>query len=129
MEPASMDRLHENIRRVRMRLGYSQDDMADLMGIERSTYSNFELGKTKLFGSSMSKFASAVKMSEEEILLDGGPLTAGYLNAGGIEERLDAMETRLKAMEASIGAVETTLGKISGQLEILTAALKRKTSK
>jgi len=117
-----MDRLHENIRRVRMRLGYSQDDMAELMDIERSTYSNFELGKTKLFGSSMTKFAKAVNMSEEEILLDGGPLTAGYLSAGGIEERLDSLEGRIEALSAK-------LDKLSRKLDILLAAAGEKAPK
>ena len=98
-----------------MRLGYSQDDIADLMGVERSTYSNFELGKTKLFGSCMTKFAAAVNMSEEEILLDGGPLTAGYLNAGGIEDRLDYLETKIDTLSRRIDDLSRKLDALAAK--------------
>ena len=102
-----MDKIHENIRRVRVRKGYSQDEMADLMGIERSTYSNFELGKTMLFSKNMTRFAEVVGMTEEEILLDGSPLTAGYLQAGLLEDRIEAMEDKL----------DTILSLLSGRKE------------
>ena len=90
-----MDKLHENIRRVREQKGYSQDVMADLMKIERSTYSNFELGKTKLFAKNMTRFAKAMGMSEEEILFGRAPLTAGYLQDGVLEDRMEAIESKL----------------------------------
>ncbi len=100
-----MDRFHENIRRARLKKGYSQDDMADLMGIERSTYSNFELGKTKLFAKCMTRFAETLGMSEEEILLDGSPLTAGYLQAGVLEDRIDAQELKLDRLSEKLDKV------------------------
>lgn len=96
-----MDKLHENIRRIRFRKGYSQDEIADLMGVERSTYSNFETGRTKLFCRCMTLFAEAVGMTEEEILMDNGPLTSGYLQAGGLEDRVDSLERKIdKLLEA-----------------------------
>ncbi len=100
-----MDKFHENIRRVRERLGYSQDVMADLMGIERSTYSNFELGKTRLFAKSMTRFAKAIGLTEEEILLDGSQLTAGYLQSGVLEDRLEAVESKIDAISDKLDAI------------------------
>ncbi len=93
-----MDKLHENIRRVREQKGYSQEVMADLMKIERSTYSNFELGKTKLFAKNMTRFAKAMGMTEEEILFPAAPLTAGYLQSGLFEDRLEALESKMDSI-------------------------------
>ena len=110
-----MDKLHENIRRVRIKLGYSQDDMAEKMGIERSTYSNFELGKTKLFGKSMTRFAAAVGLSEEEILLDETALTAGYLQSGVLEDRIDALEAKIDLVNNKLDAVLSILSEGAGK--------------
>ncbi|MBQ1682692.1 MAG: helix-turn-helix transcriptional regulator [Bacteroidales bacterium] len=74
-----MGKVHEYIKKLRIQGGYSQDEMADLMGIERSTYSNFELGKTNLFSRNLAKFARVIGKDEEDILL-GEPRLRGYLS-------------------------------------------------
>ena len=101
-----MDKLHENIRRVREQKGYSQEVMADLMKIERSTYSNFELGKTKLFAKNMTRFAKAMGMTEEEILFPGTPKTAGYLHTGLFEDRLEALESKMDSIIALLKSLK-----------------------
>ncbi len=85
-----MGKVHEYIKKLRIQGGYSQDEMADLMGIERSTYSNFELGKTNLFSRNLAKFARVIGKDEEDILL-GEPRLRGYLSENDIAERLDAL--------------------------------------
>jgi transcriptional regulator with XRE-family HTH domain len=112
-----MDKIHENIRRIRMRNGYSQDEMADLMGVERSTYSNFETGKTKLFSKSMSLFAAAVGMTEEDIIIGAIPparLTSGYLQEGGVSDRLDAVEARMEELCGLLQRMSVQLDDLAG---------------
>ena len=85
-----MGKVHEYIKKLRIQGGYSQDEMADLMGIERSTYSNFELGKTNLFSRNLAKFARVIGKDEEDILL-GEPRLRGYLSESDVADRLDAL--------------------------------------
>lgn len=101
----TIDKFHENIRRERANKGYSQDDIADKMGIERSTYSNFELGKTKLFAKNMYRFAEVVGKSEEEILLGNAPLTAGYLQEGHLEDRINLLDARIDILSEKLDTI------------------------
>lgn len=109
---ATIDKFHENIRRERANKGYSQDDIAEKMGIERSTYSNFELGKTKLFAKNMYRFAEIVGKSEEEILLGNTPLTAGYLQEGILEDRINVLDAKIDLVSEKL---DTILSLLSGR--------------
>ena len=93
----SMSKVLENIRRIRTSNGYSQDQMADLMDVERTTYNNFETGKTRLYSKSFSRFASVMGMSEEEIIFGEKPgLTHGYLQSGNLEDKINSLEEKVK---------------------------------
>ena len=96
-----MGQVHEYIKKLRIQKGYSQDEMADLMGIERSTYSNFELGKTNLFSRNLTKFAQVLQIDEEDILL-GEPKLRGYLSENDLAERLDALSEQIEALTETI---------------------------
>ncbi len=48
--------------------GFTQAAMADELGIGRTTYVNFESGKTKLFCKTLSRFAEYMGVKEEEVL-------------------------------------------------------------
>ena len=110
-----MDKLHENIRRVRINSGYSQDEIADKMGIERSTYSNFELGKTRLLSRNMSKFSNVTGLSEEEILL-GDAAGRGYLSEGVLSERIDALSANIDGMASQLEALTAAVDKLRRKL-------------
>lgn len=98
-----MSKVLENIRNLRIRKGYSQDEMAELMDIERTTYNNFETGKTKLFSKSFSRFASVMGLSEEEIIFADRPgLTHGYLQIGTLEDKINALDAKVEALSAAI---------------------------
>ncbi len=108
-----MEKTLDTIRRIRLQRGYSQDEMADLMGVERSTYSNFETGKTKLFSKSMSRFAEVLGITEEEIILGGPrPLTAGYLQEGTLEDRMEAIESKLDTLNELLRQLNDALNSI-----------------
>ncbi len=108
-----MDKVHENIRRQRLRLGLSQDEMADRMGIERTTYSNFELGKTKLFSRNMSLFCKASGLSEEEVLFDD--LLESRLNDSGMDERLQEMTLEIRELRKTVESLSRQIGKLIRQ--------------
>lgn len=65
------DKLHLNIRRFREQNGFSQSSMADELGIGRTTYVNFETGKTRLYCKTLEKLARYFGVTEEEILSGG----------------------------------------------------------
>ncbi len=62
------DKFHINIRKFRESKGLSQSAMAEELGIGRTTYINFERGKTRLFCKTLYKFAKYMGVKEEDIL-------------------------------------------------------------
>lgn len=43
----NLEQLNDRLKFQRLRIGYSQQNIADLLGINRSTYTYYESGKTK----------------------------------------------------------------------------------
>ena len=97
--------MHANIRRFREDNGYSQTSMADELGIGRTTYINFETGKTRLFCKTLEKLAGHFKVTEEDILFskeDEELLQSSVENEKKLivqeyEARLSAMNEKLEA--------------------------------
>jgi transcriptional regulator with XRE-family HTH domain len=58
----------ENIRILRESKGYSQDYMAELMGITQSAYARFERGVTKTDLKTIDLIAQALEMSVIDVL-------------------------------------------------------------
>ena len=68
------DNLHTYIRRLREGAGLSQGAMADELDIGRTTYINFETGRTKPFSRCMSLFAGFFGKSESDLIVESlGP--------------------------------------------------------
>lgn len=65
-----LDEAHIRIRKLREEKGLTQAEMAETLDIGRTTYVNFETGKTKLYSQTLSKFAAYMGVGEEEILFD-----------------------------------------------------------
>lgn len=105
-----MDKLHENIKSVRIRQGYSQEQIAEEMGIDRSTYNKFESGKTRLFTPNMMRFKAAVGMSEEEILLGDHP--KGYLREGSLEDRIEELSLKIDMLFDQVEDIASAIRKI-----------------
>lgn len=61
----------KNIRRIREKLGLSQQAMADSLGVSRTAYRNFENGDTRIFSTYVSRLASLSSMTEEEVVFGG----------------------------------------------------------
>lgn len=104
-----MDEPHHIIKSIREDLGYSQLRMSELMGIDRSTYINFERGVTKLVSRNLAKFLEVTNHRVEQIFCSargaGGPLTAGYLGESGIADRLDALTEEIAELKDMIAGL------------------------
>ena len=57
-----------NIRNLRKKTGYTQKQVADLLGLDRSTYSYYELGKIKPDVATIMKLANIFGVHYTEIL-------------------------------------------------------------
>ena len=111
-----MGKVHEYIKKLRVKSGYSQDEMADLMGIERSTYSNFELGKTNLFSPNLAKFAQVLGLSEDEIL-QGEPKPRGYVSEGELSDRIDELSGKIDILSCQVETLTETINLLSQKLD------------
>ncbi|MBL0302268.1 MAG: helix-turn-helix transcriptional regulator [Cytophagaceae bacterium] len=68
---------NENLRKLRNKINYSQEFMADKLGMDHSSYNRLENGKQKLKMEDIPKIATAFNKSKEEILTE---LTGWTLN-------------------------------------------------
>lgn len=79
---------HDRIRSLRKQRGLSQTQMAEALGISRTTYINFEAGRTKLYSENLSLFAQHFALSEQQILF-GEAASSDILNDNAnLSERL-----------------------------------------
>lgn len=61
----------ERIQRFRTELGYTQEDLADLCGVDASCISRWETGKWSPSASNSLRLAQALKVSIEDLYDDG----------------------------------------------------------
>lgn len=64
----SEKKILDHIRNLREELGLSQAALADELGIGRTSYVNFEKGKTRIFCKTLTKFARYCGLSETDII-------------------------------------------------------------
>lgn len=64
----SQNILGESLRRLREKSGYTQQQIANVLNIDRSTYSYYELGKTSPDISTLLTLAGIFSVSLEELL-------------------------------------------------------------
>ena len=61
----------ENLRLLRQSMNYTQAELADLLGISRSTYANYEVGKRSPDIDMLVKLSQALKVSMDELFGNG----------------------------------------------------------
>ena len=62
------DFFHINLRRARERAGLSQSELADEIGVGRTTIVSLESGRTRLFNKTVSLIAKRLGVSDEALL-------------------------------------------------------------
>ena len=130
----SYDKVHTNIRKFREKAGLSQAMMAEELGVGRTTYINFETGKVKLFGKTLTRFAEYFSVSEEELLSAGDSVELLRERQSfeeqkraiieDYEKRLSAMNEKLGSMSRLIEAHEMTIRTLTETNSFLMSRLK-----
>ena len=61
-------KIGDNIRAVRKRIGYSQEEFADIVGFSRSYYTEIETGKRNISILNLIRIIQALKVDPHEII-------------------------------------------------------------
>ena len=119
--------MNANIRKIRIEMGLTQSEMAERMGVGRSTYCNLEYGRTSLFSKALVRFAEVCGKkvleiisgrSEEELLRDEKNFDEIHQAlVDDYERRIEALQKELNGLQAllderdrTIAAQEKTIG-------------------
>ena len=131
--------IRQNIKTIRERRGFTQEQMADALHIARGTYSNLEKGKVRIISDNVRALAPLLGVTLEELLLGFEPDRDASVH---LREAAEDYDARYRAMQKEyegkladrsaeaadlrelIGSLKTT---IRSQDEII-AMLKRRIS-
>ncbi len=107
----------QRIRKIRRARGFSQEELAEKVGISITHMSHIETGNTKLSLPVFVDLAGALEVRTDELLSDGG---AGTRSAS-IEEIVRILEPcttqQIQIIEDILRAVKIALNKYSGTAE------------
>ena len=129
--------IKENIRMIRRRKGFTQDELADSLQIARASYSNIESGPVRIIHAKVCELAPLLGVSLEELLLGYEPDRDASLRLNEAvteynaqyrrmqEEFTEKLEERSSELATLQDLVETQKATIRMQDEII-AMLKRR---
>lgn len=110
---STKEEILSRIKALREERGLSQSQLADELGIGRTTYLNFETGKTRLFSKNLVALAEYFQLSEEEILCGEKPSEAVLRDVEDFEERRLALiaeyEARLSDLNTKLQQAQQTI--------------------
>lgn len=64
----------DNIKARRMRMGFSQARIAEMLGVQQPTYAQYEMGRRAVLLSTLEKFARLYKCSVHDLIEPAPPL-------------------------------------------------------
>ena len=106
--------LHENLKKLRKACGFRQEEVAKVLGVDRSAYSYYESGKTEPSVTNLIKISRMFKVDVDVLVGNSEYATALALN----NESADEYDSQLCADLDS-------LGKCSSQERLLIAMLRQ----
>lgn len=110
---STKEEILSRIKALREERGLSQSQLADELGIGRTTYLNFETGKTRLFSKNLVAMAEYFQLSEEEILCGEKPSEAVLRDVEDFEEKRLALiaeyEARLSDLNTKLQQAQQTI--------------------
>lgn len=89
------DKFNENLKRAREQRGYSQKEVAEKIGVAKSTYSLYESGNREPNVQTIKKLSDLLCVSADELLgIDDSPITiaAHFDGEEYTEEELDEIK-------------------------------------
>ena len=113
-KPVNMTELGKKLRTLRAEKGYTQEKIADLLGIPQATYSNLENNKGKVDLKLLEKVASVYEIDMVE-LLKNESLVFNQKNSGGqngviinqlSEKLIEQYEERIKELKEIIALLK-----------------------
>ena len=131
-----LDELHTRIRQAREKTGLSQEKMAEELGVGRTTYINFETGRSRLINPLLESMATLLGTTTEELLFGPRPDAQLLQDRAALEEwrdslvaeyekRYTALEEQLKAANQIINAQETTIRTLTDTNQFLMKQLRK----
>ena len=129
------DFFHSNLRRARENAGLSQAELADGIGIARTTIVSLESGKTRLFNKNLQLVADHLHLSIEEllcgapaeVLLQDEPTRAEREKAlkTEYEERIALLQERLEAEKRLNEALQSNVDSLTRSNQYLLEQLRK----
>ncbi|MBQ2811907.1 MAG: helix-turn-helix transcriptional regulator [Clostridia bacterium] len=106
--------LHENLKKLRKSCGFRQEEVAKVLGIDRSAYSYYESGKTEPSVKNLIKISRMFKVDVDALIGNSEYAAALALNSEPADE-----------YDSQLCADFDSLGKCSSQERILVAMLRQ----
>lgn len=113
--------IKQNIRNIRKSRKYTQEEMADRMGMSLTAYRDLEKGDTSIVNANLQKIAMLLDTTTEELVLGYRPV---QMEGPGLEDirdeyigRVSVLEKRIADLEKLVSSLEET---ISTKNEIIT---------
>ena len=111
------DFFHTNLRQARIRAGYSQQGLADAIGVSLSVIGSLERGATNLFSKHIPAIARTLNVSEEELLC--GVPSEVLLHE--LPHRREQEEALIREYEEKMTALRERLAASNRLVEVLQA--------
>ena len=113
--------IKKNIRSIRKARKYTQEEMADKMGMSLTAYRDLEKGETSIVNTNLRKVARLLDTTTEELVLGYRPI---QMDGPGLEDikeeytgRISALEKRIADLERLVLTLEET---VAAKNEIIT---------
>ena len=113
--------IKKNIRSIRKARKYTQEEMADKMGMSLTAYRDLEKGETSIVNTNLRKVARLLDTTTEELVLGYRPI---QMDGPGLEDikeeytgKISALEKRIADLERLVRTLEET---VAAKNEIIT---------
>lgn len=120
----NLDSEHIRIRQAREQAGFSQIEMAEELGVGRTTYISFETGRTKLYNKLVTKMADRLGFEPEELLYGQRPDEALLRDQASIDDwkrnLVNDYEQRIAILQDKLDAANKIISYKDANIQTLT---------